>query len=195
VFEKLSKEKQMKVVNAAFISFGRGGYGKTSVADIASSARVSKASLFQYFGTKKEMYFYMFRRACDVIIAEVGEGPPDFFDCMRVSTRMKLRVVARHPALFEFLDSIAAESDARLIAELRQLDADAMNLAMRRLFINVNWEKFKPNIPKAMALNMLNWVSEGFIKANTGKSADEVLRELDRYYDVLRAALYKREYV
>lgn len=52
-FEKLPTEKQYAVLNAAFSCFGRDGYKKTAMSEIASEAGVSKAALFHYFGTKK----------------------------------------------------------------------------------------------------------------------------------------------
>ncbi|MDL2293402.1 TetR/AcrR family transcriptional regulator [Ruminococcaceae bacterium OttesenSCG-928-D13] len=53
MYEKLPEEKRHQILLAAFSCFGNGGYRKASIADIAKTAGISKASVFQYFGTKK----------------------------------------------------------------------------------------------------------------------------------------------
>ncbi len=46
VFENLSEEKKSRILNAAFEVFGKYGYHKASINDIAKLACISKASLF-----------------------------------------------------------------------------------------------------------------------------------------------------
>ena len=48
----LTEEKQATIRNAALSCFAKHGYEKASVNDIAVAAGISKASVFQYFGTK-----------------------------------------------------------------------------------------------------------------------------------------------
>ena len=50
-FFALSEEKQITIINAALQCFGKFGYDKASVNDIAVTAHISKASVFQYFGS------------------------------------------------------------------------------------------------------------------------------------------------
>ncbi len=50
-FLTLTEEKRLTILNAAFQCFGKFGYEKASINDIAVAAHISKASVFQYFGT------------------------------------------------------------------------------------------------------------------------------------------------
>ena len=59
-FLALSQEKQATIRNAALACFARHGYEKTSINDLAVAAGNSKASIFQYFGTKQTIYQYLF---------------------------------------------------------------------------------------------------------------------------------------
>ena len=59
VFENLSEEKKSRILNAAFEVFGKYGYHKASINDIAKLACISKASLFYYFENKESLYFYL----------------------------------------------------------------------------------------------------------------------------------------
>ena len=53
-FLALTEEKRLTILNAAFQCFGKFGYEKASINDIAVAAHISKASVFQYFGSKKD---------------------------------------------------------------------------------------------------------------------------------------------
>ena len=55
-FSSLSEQKQTAVRNAALSCFAKHGYDKASVNDIATAAGISKASMFQYFGSKQALY-------------------------------------------------------------------------------------------------------------------------------------------
>ena len=52
-FLALTEEKRLTILNAALQCFGKFGYEKASINDIAVAAHISKASVFQYFGSKK----------------------------------------------------------------------------------------------------------------------------------------------
>ena len=49
-FLALTEEKRLTILNAALQCFGKFGYEKASINDIAVAAHISKASVFQYFG-------------------------------------------------------------------------------------------------------------------------------------------------
>ena len=58
-FLALTEEKRTTSLNAALQCFGKFGYEKASINDIAVAAHISKASVFQYFGSKKQLYIYL----------------------------------------------------------------------------------------------------------------------------------------
>ena len=66
-FVSLKEEKQVTIINAALSCFGKYGYAKASANDIAVLAGISKASVFQYFGSKKQLYAYLLTYAGDVL--------------------------------------------------------------------------------------------------------------------------------
>ena len=86
-FETLPEDKRLAILNAAFSCFGKNGYKKASVADIAVAAGISKASVFQYFGSKKNLYLYLVGYACKKIISGMPEGTDDFFECLQIRKR------------------------------------------------------------------------------------------------------------
>jgi AcrR family transcriptional regulator len=55
-------ETRDRIINAAIKLFAEGGYGSTSVRDIAQQARVRVSTLYHYFPSKEEMYAEVRRR-------------------------------------------------------------------------------------------------------------------------------------
>lgn len=75
-FLNLPVEKQNIIIDAALKNFAVHGYKKTSISDIASSAGISKAMVFHYFGTKKELYVYLVRMRSPVQIRIAAPQKP-----------------------------------------------------------------------------------------------------------------------
>lgn len=55
-FERRKQKKAAQIFNAAADLFFKFGYQKISVNDIAYQARVSAATIYNYFGTKEQLY-------------------------------------------------------------------------------------------------------------------------------------------
>ena len=83
-FFALSNEKQDTIRNAALACFAKHGYEKASINDIAVTAGISKASIFQYFGNKQALYQYLFNYCAtqmkQAYITSTLEETKDFFD-------------------------------------------------------------------------------------------------------------------
>jgi AcrR family transcriptional regulator len=194
IFEKLSEEKQKAVLNAAFLCFSKNGYKKASVADVATMANISKASVFQYFGTKKELYLYLFEYACEKIINETHAGNDDFFDCIRIGTEIKVSVMKQYPGMLDFLSSIVNETDDEILSELHKRANCSVDEIMMVLFSNVNWGKFKPEVDRHMVVNTVMWVGDGYLKSVIGhKDTDDIIQEFMRYLDMLKNSFYREE--
>ena len=56
-FLALTEEKRLTILNAALQCFGKFGYEKASINDIAVAAHISKASVFSLFGSKSSSTF------------------------------------------------------------------------------------------------------------------------------------------
>jgi TetR/AcrR family transcriptional regulator len=67
-FVGLSKEKQETIFFSAIKEFANKGYSMASTNSICKEAGISKGSMFQYFETKEELFFFVIRRALAEII-------------------------------------------------------------------------------------------------------------------------------
>ncbi|WP_127590932.1 TetR/AcrR family transcriptional regulator [Paenibacillus lautus] len=64
-YERRKHKKIEQVFDAAFQLFSRHGYQKVSVNEIAQQAGVSPATIYNYFGTKDQLYMEMIKEWTD----------------------------------------------------------------------------------------------------------------------------------
>ena len=109
-FFRLPVEKQNIITDAALKSFGTNGYKKSSISNIATSAGISKAMIFHYFGTKKALYLYLMDLCSNILTKEMDEKfdntVTDFFGRILISTNIKISVMKKHPEALSFLTSM-----------------------------------------------------------------------------------------
>lgn len=55
-FERRKQNKIDQIYSAAFLLFAKHGFQKVSVHEIAQNAKVSPATIYNYFGTKEQLY-------------------------------------------------------------------------------------------------------------------------------------------
>ena len=195
-FEILSEVKRNTILNSAYACFAKDGYKKTAMSEIAKAANVSKASLFHYFGSKKNLYVYLFNFACEEILTQTDSGTEDFFECIEISVRLKMNVVEKHPSMFDFLISLVNENDKAILAELDTTHGNAINEWVRKLTANVEWNRFLPEISKEEAFNLISWISDGYAKTYGGKkNRDDTTVDLKKYFSLIKKATYKEQYL
>lgn len=192
LFVRLSEDKQQLIINAGFQAFAKNGYKKTAVNDIAQIAKISKASLFQYFVNKKNIYLYLYEFSKTQIARNMHEGNDDLFDCIALSTVLKFEVMKKYPYMDDFLRNVIKEEqiiDDKMLVN----DCQIKQMLSNSLFKNVNWHKLK--IQPEEVFNLLRWVSEGCIKDNIDKSAEEIISMINVYLEIIKQAVYKEEYL
>lgn len=189
-FEKAPPEKQLSVINAGFSCFGKDGFQKTAMSEIAKVAGVSKAALFHYFGTKAELYNFLFDFACEQISTHIPVGTEDFMESIAIGTKVKFEVMAQYPEMYDFLLAVIQDKSEAAKMLIQSANTRAFTEGPKTLFANVDWSKFRSNVSPMDAMNLVTWVSMGCLKENLGKSQAEVLSEVNRYLGLLKQAIY-----
>jgi AcrR family transcriptional regulator len=193
-FDKLPHEKRQNVINAALACFGSDGYKKTAISEIAERAGIAKASIFQYFGTKMELYKFLCAYSCEAILEKMKEGPEDFFECLRMATDIKLSVMEKHPHMYDFLLSVAQETDAELAGCVKEMGNGDFERGMAILFANVDWGRFKPEYDRKTVMSLLGWISEGCARQNAqAMTGREIAAEVGKYMAIMKKVLYREE--
>ena len=201
-FHNLSLEKQNTLINAAMEAFGANGYKKTSVSDIAAAAGISKAMVFHYFGTKRDLYFYLFNYCWDLIAEEINrqfdKNITDFFDRIIQATDIKVAVIKKHPSTLTFLNSVYYESNEEVENGIKSQMSRTDEFRKKIAFEGMDYSKFKDDVDVGLVMKMLVWMAEGFV--NPSKPLQEA--DLDKickdFYDcmrLLKTNLYKEQYL
>jgi AcrR family transcriptional regulator len=195
-FDKLPEEKRQSMISAGLLCFGRNGYKKASVADMAAEAGVSKAAIFHYFGTKKNIYLYLYSYAYDELLAGQTEGTDDFFECLDAEIQNRVRINAKHPGMYEFLRLQERKKDHGDIEELSGLESEIIERSRAILFGKVDWRRFQAGCDRETVLNMVTWIITGCLsQCSEAMSEAEVYSEVKRYSAILKKSLYKPEYL
>jgi AcrR family transcriptional regulator len=67
-FEKIRQETRAKILNTALELFAKNGYSKTSISDIAKSAKISKGLIYNYFESKQKLM----EEVIQILFIEIG---------------------------------------------------------------------------------------------------------------------------
>lgn len=197
-FHNLAQEKQTTIINAAMEAFGMNGYKKTSVSDIATAAGISKAMVFHYFGTKKELYLYLFQFCSDLITGEIMDkfdsSTTDFFERIRMATMIKVTVLKKHPASLAFLSSVYYETNKEVKDDIVSLMSQSDAFRNKFAIEGIDYSKFKEGVDVTLIMKMLMWMSEGFVsptKPIQEEDLDIILKDFYDSLNLLKNNLYK----
>jgi TetR/AcrR family transcriptional regulator len=201
-FLSLPAEKQNKIIDAALNAFSTNGYKKTSVSDVAAAAGISKAMVFHYFGTKKDLYLYLVNLCGETIVKAITEGfdysVTDFFDRIKLTTRIEISVMKKHHSIPSFLASMYFENDGEVREDIQAILAKGEGDRNRIAFEGVDFSKFKDEKNIELLMKMLTWIGDGYANQMKNKPKidyDEMYKEFEECLELLRKCLYKEEYL
>lgn len=201
-FEALPEEKRERILNAALSAFAAGGYKKTSMADVAGAAGVSKASLFHYFGSKRGLYFALIGVCTDSLRRGMGkwyeEKPADFFERLRYAVQLKGEVLKRRPYTFAFLNSMYFETDPAVQPDIRTFVKSSENASRDLALRGVDTGKFREGVDPAVIFRLLILIEEGAMSEVSElrkADIDRVNEEFYGYLELFRRHFYREEYL
>lgn len=70
----MAEDVRSRIIDAAKASFGRHGFRKTSLSDVAREARMGKSSLYHYFSKKEELFRAVVTAEMEVLSQRVQEA-------------------------------------------------------------------------------------------------------------------------
>lgn len=209
-FKNLDITKQDKIINAAMYVFATHGYKKSYMSEIAKRAEISKPTLFYHFGTKLELYTYLLDIATSEIIQSIDNqeviNERDFFECLKVSSSLKMKALARRPSLMKFLTKFYFETEDCVVALQEEYLKQSEKMRSKLLFDDLDVSKFKPSVKPQLVMDMLLKWTEGYIailEKSTIHSSDEdiahfydkMIEEFLELIEMLRLNFYEQEYL
>lgn len=197
-FLALSIEKQTTIRNAALACFAKHGYEKASIHDIAVSAGISKASIFQYFGNKQSLYQYLLdyctaqmKEAYDTSVLDLNT---DFFDRVWKASVMKVENLKKHPHIASFITSAAVEPTLGLKGVL--LSPENTKFVEILVLHEEDCKKFKRPEDAKRVFRMLMMLAQGMaVQLENGADYDGIMKEFEETLHMLKYNFYKEEYL
>lgn len=201
-FLSLSEEKQTTILNAALQCFGKYGYEKTSINDIATAAHISKASIFQYFGNKKQLYAYLLQYCGTCMIQALNQDTlgeqHDLFDRILEAGHMKIAQLQKYPFIAPFVSTAWVETAPEVQDLLLPLYSWADKFREDLILHEEDAIKFKNPDDASLVFQILMLMSEGYaaryLKAEM-TSFDTFMNEFQQIVTMLRNNFYKEEFL
>ena len=191
------------IMSAAIEEFGRHDYKTASTEEIARKAGISKGTLFFRFKNKGQLFVkasdWLMEKALKAVIDEDYYKIDDFFDVMLYAGGKKTDdFIKKYPWAISF--SVRAfYPDHRDIRDtMNQWMHDHIEGMFDFYFGHVNFDKFRDDVDPRYVLNMLVWMTDGWlhqqISADKPVDANELMDEFRGWCDILRGWAYKDEW-
>lgn len=201
-FLSLPEEKQKNVIDAAFATFGKMGYKKASMNDIATAAGISKGLVFHYFGNKQALYRYLIEFSGNILLSEMNsrfdKSTADFFDRIRLATKIKMSVMKKHPSLLLFIGSAYCETDSEVADGIKDFLSQGEEIRGGLAFDGMDTSKFKDGVDPQLVLNILVKFSEGYASGSPNiadMDTDKLLNEFEACLDLMKEHFYKEDFL
>lgn len=202
-FDRLSPDKQRRILNAALSEFAAKGYRQASTDDIVAKAGISKGALFHYFGTKEKLYLYlldwMSKTLQQEVFAKVDWKQADLFARLLQGSKAKLQVLLAYPQLWRFYESFLAERPDAARAWIAERSLAAAPTARQFLLEGIDRTRFRAGLDLEKMVDVVVWTFQGFgeaaLAAHQARGAPVDLRELfaraDEYVRFLETLFYE----
>jgi AcrR family transcriptional regulator len=199
-FFRIRAEKQDHIINAGFTAFGKQGYRKASIGDIAKNAGTTKGMITYYFGSKKNLYIYLLERCQTSLLANVreqlGSGVTDFFERFKSIMNLQLEAIRKYPGMLAFANGAYYETEPEVADEVRRAFADEDALFSHMLMDGLDLSWFKPGFDPDLICKFMLWAGEGFSAELFEKTTSEdrietMAADFEKCLDMMRRAFHK----
>lgn len=200
----MEDSKREALLTAAMSKFAKNGYKKTTTDEIILEAEISKGLLFHYFGTKKDLYIFLFEYSNTIIMTEyysrIDMKKRDILERLRNVFLIKFELVNKYPSIFDFVASAYFEKDPAVASKINEYTDLLYFDAQKEIRKDIDFTLFKTNIDTNKAVSIIIFTLRGYSESQTtpqkriedySKEQERYIREIDEYIAVLRTAFYK----
>ena len=165
-FFKIRAEKQKHIITAAFQIFGKQGYKKASLADIAAKAGITKGMITYYFASKKALYTHLVELSAMLLIdsnkAYLDTASADFFEKLENLLMLQGESIKEYPGMLAFAVGAFTETDSEALEILKPIRDDNFQWFNKAFMENIDTTLFKPDIDYKLVCQMAMWAADGF---------------------------------
>ena len=186
------EERRQAILMTALTLFVERGYYDTKIADIAAAVPMSTGLLFHYFGSKIELYAFLYDYATRFVTLELSQNVDktdnNYFGLYRQILTAKVDSMAKYPCIYLFLNRADGEDYGEAVMKIDER-REKYNRIMEALRERADITVFPPNISYSMTWDMLDYTVNGLMENSIkGENfrADLFLEEALEYVDMVK---------
>ena len=208
----LDENKRDIILRAALQEFGKYGYKKTSVEQIAESAGISKSMVFHYFGSKLSLFEFLASFTADFGIG-ISEKflenieDLDYIGQYERAAKIKLEAYRKNKEAFDFIGMLYLNPENTLVStsikEEFNKNIKYRNKILKILSSSKNDNFFRTDLNIDSSKKYINWIIDGYSAELTQrligesishKNFDEDWKDFDKMILDLKRLFYKEKY-
>lgn len=204
LFFGLNREKQQNIFTAGISEFANYGFENSSTNRIVKIAGISKGSLFKYFPTKEDFYFYILDEITAELISSLKEKvnslSSDLFERIIEYSALEFSWYILHPEKSRLIVRSFTKTDTDIYRKTI-LKYDKREQDIYYWFLqDIDTAQFRWDTQKT--IDMIKWFLKGFNEdflAQIQKQANpdfkaiekEYVKNLSEYIEILKAGIVK----
>lgn len=181
LFDELESEKKERIIRIASAEFSKFGYDNSSTNRIVKDSGISKGSLFQYFQSKEELYFYIL----DIVLSELLSSLKDKLDSLSEDlfqrvieySELEFSWYIQNPEKYKLIVTAFTKNESDIC---RKVDATYGLIGENiyyQLLGNIDSKMLKWD--KKKTIDILKWFLKGFNEEFIGKVEIQNLGKID----------------
>jgi AcrR family transcriptional regulator len=199
----LDPQRRDAVLNAALKEFSLQGYDNASTNVIAKEAGISKALMFHYVSSKRELFLIVYDYFSDLMKKEYFElmnyDEKDIFDRLRQSYLLQIKLFEKYPWISNFSKLARVTSSTEINKELENRAHEEDLNCYPKLFDKVDESKFRNGLDVEKCKQIIFWSNVGFTNQllediRNGDistlNREVIMKKIDEYFDELRKVFY-----
>lgn len=187
LFFQLKEEKQQNIIAAGIFEFSAYGYDNSSTNRIVKKAGISKGSLFKYFPSKEDFYFYVLELVCAQLISHMEQQAASFskevFQRIMDYSRCEFSWYIQNPEKAKIIVAAFTKSDTDIYRKTALKYGGREREIYFQFLQDVNCSQFSWD--RQRSLNLLLWFLKGFNEdflSQAQEAGREDLEELQKEY-------------
>lgn len=199
----LEPQRRDAILNAALKEFATRGFDEASTNIIAKEAGISKALMFHYVNSKKDLFLFTYDYFTDLMDKEyyklMNFSEEDIFDRLHQSYLLQIELLKRYPWIFEF-NKLSSTQSAEVNHELDERTQKKQSSCYIQVFDMIDESKFRESLDIEKCKQFIFWSNIGFtnqilddIRNSKASEVDyvSIISKLDGYFEELRKIFYK----
>lgn len=138
--KKVDKMKEQQIIEAARKLFGKYGFKKVTMDEIAREANVTKKTVYTYFSSKEELFKYFIDeelKNMKKIIEEVEAKNEDFYETVHQAIYQLLKYKNKRKFLKNAISEAEILKDPIIIKDLKIIDTEIQKYIKQKLIDSI----------------------------------------------------------